>query len=232
MKKVTIFLLSTWLFFTFFQTPYLFASEEKKSDSKDGNAFQELAQAEASSRRTGGIVSVAIGATLIAAPTFSKSLDSSGKILFALGGVASLLNGVKNLYAPGQIEQISQQYALLSANQGLDPKTKAAYEETLLSELAKSSREQRLWNGVIFLGTGATMVVGGIVQKNQFSKNFSFVLGGISLLGGTMQFVKKGAAETIPEKYVKPSTAHVDFIPILIPENGTLLAGLSATLTF
>lgn len=194
-----------------------------------GSVFDQVRTAEMTSRRISGGVNIGVGLTLAAVPMFSSDLDSGAKLLFALGGVTVLLNGVKNLFVPTQVERVAGRYSALRKS-NYDSKTSTAYEEAFLEEVLDSSKANRYWQSIIALGGGAATLAAGLLQDNAFARNFSVIMGGMSVFGGVMMLINKSEVERIVEQHQRLRIAGVN--PILFQSGRSSVVGLMMTASF
>jgi hypothetical protein len=174
----------------------LFSQLSPADDSLD-----QLRSAERSARMGTGVANTVIGLSLVIAPQFSDSLSGSSKAFFALGGVAVLMNGVKNFIVPTQTERMMESYSLLRENPRADAATRKHYEDAFFRDVASSSRSARHWQAGISFAAGTTSLIAGTLLENEFAKTFTIVLGAASIVGGGFALFRESPAEKVADRH-------------------------------
>jgi hypothetical protein len=163
--------------------------------------LDELQSAERGVRVGSAVVGSVVGTALIVIPQFADSLSDNSKILFSLGGVSVLANGVKSFFVRTQTERMIESFRLLRESPSLGKEDRRHYEDALFRDAAASSRENRYWqSGVSFLG-GSGLVIAGFNQDPGFARTFLLISGGSWILGGVVSLFRQSPAEEISRRY-------------------------------
>jgi hypothetical protein len=168
------------------------------ADDNQPDSAQDVLESMQSRRVRSGYISSAIGASILIVPQFSSSTDNTSKLFFSLAGVTVLAGGLKSLLVRSESERL---LALMEELRQSGQLSNAA-ENQLLVEIAAWSRSERYWNAGISMVGGTVSIISGTTVTDTFLKNFAVVLGGLSVLSGTISLMRPSKIEKMESEKV------------------------------
>ncbi|MGZ3688703.1 MAG: hypothetical protein ACXWPM_11710 [Bdellovibrionota bacterium] len=194
-----------------------FADETKAPTNAE--IYETIQKSEKVGRMIGSSITLGIGTSLILGGALSGGTLSSQAVL-VVGGATTAIFAIKGFFVPTSVEEFVSRYS----------RAPDRFEPEAFRYLSDIARRNRIWDGALSTSAGALFIVAGALSPaNSFGSIFSYVGGGMMILGGVSRLIFPSPTERLiaqKERFEKSGLPTVSLEPVFT----TAGIGLSLTL--